>query len=73
MRDPIPTMRKFYGALGDDFTPAAEGAMSAWLADNPQGKFGKHEYALAQFGLTADQVRSKFERYYARYQVEAEG
>jgi hypothetical protein len=73
MRDPIPTMRTLYRALGDDFTPAAEGAMSAWLADNPQGKFGKHEYALGQFGLTADQVRSKFERYLSRYRVEAEG
>jgi hypothetical protein len=73
MREPIQTMRKLYRALGDEFTGAAEAGMSAWLADNPQGKFGKHEYALAQFGLTADQVRSKFERYLSRYEVEAEG
>jgi len=73
MREPIQTMRTLYRALGDEFTVAAEEGMSAWLADNPQGKFGKHEYALAQFGLTADQVRSKFERYLSRYEVEAEG
>jgi Sulfotransferase family len=73
MRNPIPTMRKLYRALGDDFTGAAESGMSTWLADNPQGKFGKHEYALAQFGLTADQIRSRFERYLSQYQVEAEG
>jgi len=73
MRDPIPTMRKLYRALGDEFTAAAEGGMRAWIADNPQGKFGKHEYALAQFGLTPDGVRSMFERYLSRYQVEAEG
>lgn len=73
MRDPIPTMRKLYKSLGDDFTAAAEDSMRAWLADNPQGKFGKHEYALEQFGLTADKVRSMFERYLSSYDVEAEG
>jgi hypothetical protein len=73
MREPIQTMRKLYRALGDEFTGAAEAGMNTWIADNPQGKFGKHEYALAQFGLTADQVRSKFERYLSQHDVEAEG
>ena len=73
MRDPIPTMRKLYESLGDALTPAAEQSMRTWLADNPQGKFGKHEYALDQFGLTADKVRSMFERYLSHYEVEAEG
>jgi hypothetical protein len=73
MRDPIPTMRKLYRSLGDDFTAEAEAGMRAWVADNPQGKFGKHEYALAQFGLTPDNVRSMFERYLSQYHIEAEG
>ena len=73
MRDPLQTMRALYRSLGDDFSAAAENAMRAWLADNPQGKFGKHEYALEQFGLTAEQVRSMFEPYLSRYEVEAEG
>jgi hypothetical protein len=73
MRDPLQTMRALYRSLGDDFSAAAENAMRAWLADNPQGKFGKHEYALEQFGLTAERVRSMFEPYLSRYEVEAEG
>ncbi|HMK87411.1 MAG TPA: sulfotransferase [Steroidobacteraceae bacterium] len=73
LRNPLPTMRTLYKALGDELTPAAEAAMGAWLADNPQGKFGKHAYALEEFGLTADKVRSLFERYLASYEVEAEG
>lgn len=73
MRDPIPVMRNLYKALGDAFTPEAESAMRAWLADNPQDKFGKHEYKLAQFGLTADGVRARFERYLSHYDVEREG
>jgi len=73
MRDPIPTIRKLYKSLGDEFTAPAEARMSEWLANNPQGRFGKHEYALEQFGLTSDKVRSMFERYLSSYDVEAEG
>lgn len=73
MRRPIETMRRLYAALGDDFTPEAEGGMQAWLDDNPQGKFGRHEYELDQFGLTPGGVRQRFDRYLSRYEVEAEG
>jgi len=73
MREPIATMRRLYRALGDEFTPAAETGMRAWLADNPQDKFGRHEYQLAKFGLTPETVRPRFARYLARYPVEPEG
>jgi hypothetical protein len=73
MRNPIPTMRKLYAALGDEFTPEAESSMQTWLDDNPQGKFGRHEYKLAEFGLTPDGLRKSFERYLSRYDVEPEG
>ncbi|MFT3930681.1 MAG: sulfotransferase [Spongiibacteraceae bacterium] len=73
MRQPIETMRKLYKALGDEFTAEAESSMQAWLDDNPQDKFGRHEYKLAQYGLTPEQVRKSFERYLSRYEVESEG
>jgi Sulfotransferase family len=73
MREPIETVRKLYKALGDDYSAEAEARMKAWLDDNPQGKFGRHEYKLAQYGLTPDQVRGMFERYLSRYEVESEG
>ncbi len=73
MRDPVATMRSLYAGLGDPFTAEAEAAMRAWLADNPQQKFGKHEYRLAEFGLTPEALRPRFERYLSRYHVEAEG
>jgi len=72
-RDPIETMRQLYAGLGDDFTPEAEGAMRTWLADNPQGKFGKHEYKLDQYGLSLPQLEKAFEPYLSRYTVEREG
>jgi hypothetical protein len=73
IRDPLPAMRKLYRSLGDEFTPDAEAGMRGWLAENPQEKFGKHEYKLARFGLIPDQVRGMFERYLSKYEVEREG
>ncbi len=73
MRKPLETMRQLYQALGDDFTQEAEAGMSSWLADNPQDKFGKHEYKLAQFGLSPEKLAPRFERYLSRYEVEREG
>lgn len=73
MRDPIGSMRKLYAALGDEFTPEAEAGMRAWLADNPQGKFGKHEYKLAEYGLSKEKLDPLFERYLSEYEVEREG
>ena len=71
--NPIATMRSLYKALGDDFTPEAEAAMQAWLAENPQGKFGRHEYRLSEFGLSVEQLAPGFERYLSRYDVAREG
>lgn len=71
-REWIAAMRTLYAALGDPFTPAAEAGMRAWLADNPQGKFGRHEYKLAEFGRSAEGLQPPFERYLSRYAVEPE-
>lgn len=73
MRDPITTMRTLYAALGDDFTPAAEAGMQAWLDDNPQTKFGKHSYRLGEFGLSKEALEPFFERYLSEYDIEREG
>ena len=73
MRDPMATMRRVYHLLGDDFTEAAQAGMQAWLDANPQDKFGRHEYRLAEFGLSKAKLAPMFERYLARYEVEAEG
>jgi len=72
-RQPIETMRTLYRSLGDEFTAQAEAGMRAWLADNPQDKFGKHEYKLAQYGLSPARIEALLERYLSRYEVEREG
>ena len=73
MNQPIATMEALYRSLGDDFTDEARSGMQGWIDDNPQNKFGKHEYRLAEFGLSAAQIESQFERYLSKYQVAREG
>ena len=73
MSDPMAAMKKLYAQLGDPFTPAAEAGIQAWIDDNPQDKFGKHEYKLAQYGLSLDQLTPLFERYLSRHDVAREG
>jgi hypothetical protein len=73
MRDPIGIMRKLYKALGDVLTPEAEAAMQTWLDLNPQGMFGRHEYKLAQYGLSKEKLEPYFERYLSQYDIEREG
>lgn len=72
-RDPLGEMKKLYAKLGDDFTAEAEAGIQGWVDDNPQDKFGKHEYKLAQYGLTKEALEPLFERYLSRYDVEREG
>jgi hypothetical protein len=73
MQDPLGTMRAVYTQLGDSWTDAAEAGMRAWLDTNPQDKFGRHEYRLAEFGLSQESLEPLFERYLARYEVAREG
>lgn len=71
--DPIGQMQRLYDWLGDDFTPAVQSAMEDWLASNPQGKFGAHQYSLAEFGLSREQLIPYFADYIERFGITMEG
>jgi len=73
VENPIETMRGLYAALGDDFSASVEQGMRTWLEDNPQDKFGKHEYKLAQFGLSQERAAPVLARYERMYEVRSEG
>lgn len=69
MRDPIGTCRKVYARFDEPFTPAAEAAMQAYMADNPQGKHGKHHYDLAEYGLSREGVHEQFGDYIEKFNI----
>lgn len=63
VRDPLGQMKKVYAWLGDEWTDAAASRMQAWLAANPQGKFGKHTYSLADYGMRKKDLEPYFSDY----------
>ncbi len=69
LRDPISQMRKLYDHFDEPLTKEAEGAMSRLLANNPQGKHGKHTYSLEEFGLTKEGVHTHFKDYCERFAI----
>jgi hypothetical protein len=73
VRDPMGTVRGIYARFGEELTPAAEAAMQAYMADNQQGKHGKHAYDLAEYGLSKEGVRERFKDYIERYDIPVMG
>ncbi|HEX7874438.1 MAG TPA: sulfotransferase [Sphingobium sp.] len=67
MRDPIGEMKRLYARFDRPFTAEVEAAMQAFMANNQQGKHGKHSYTLEEFGLTKEGVRKHFRDYSERY------
>jgi hypothetical protein len=72
VRDPIGQMRKLYAWLGLPYTDATEERTKAWLADNPRGKFGAHDYGLERFGLSVEGLKPFFQDYLERFDIERE-
>ena len=69
LRDPIAQMRKLCDHFDEPLTKEAEAAMSRLLANNPQGKHGKHTYSLEEFGLTKQGVHTHFKNYCGRFAI----
>ncbi len=69
LRDPIGTVRKIYEAFDEELTPTALSAMNSYMADNPKGKHGKHQYNLAEYGLSAEEVRETFRDYVEDFDI----
>ncbi len=71
--DPIGEMEKVYAKFGDPLTGAARSSMQAMLDNNPQGKHGKHAYALEDYGLTRAGVYAHFADYIERFGIAVKG
>jgi hypothetical protein len=58
-----------YRRFGLALSPAAETRMHAWIAQNPQGKFGKHRYSAEHLELDTAEIRRRFADYIQQYQL----
>jgi hypothetical protein len=60
-RDPIGTVATIYQHFGIELTDDARAAIEATDEESKQGpRAPKHEYSLADYGLTTDQVKERF-------------
>jgi hypothetical protein len=70
MADPIGEIKKLYKRFDEPLSETAEANMRTYLADNPQGKHGKHSYSLEEYGLTREEVRARYADYCRKFQIE---
>ena len=71
--DPMGTMRSVYEFLGLELRPQVEVAMLDWQRTNQSGAHGTHRYTAEQFGLSTQQLRSDYDFYIRRFDVEVDG
>jgi len=69
MRDPISEVGKIYARFGEPMSAEARSAMERYIADNPKGKHGRHEYSLEEYGLSREGVHERFSGYIERYGI----
>ncbi|RUS17271.1 P-loop containing nucleoside triphosphate hydrolase protein [Endogone sp. FLAS-F59071] len=58
VNDPIGAVDRIYKQFGYTSSPEMREGMRNWLNENPQGKHGKHEYSLAEWGLSEQDIAS---------------
>lgn len=69
---PEVAMAQALEVLGVETTPGFEEAIRSWRQDNPPGKRGRHEYALADYGLDAGELAEEFAFYTQRFDIPSE-
>jgi hypothetical protein len=67
--DPMRVVEGCYAHFGMELRPEVRERMLKFLADNPQGKHGKHVYDASEYGLDEDKIRAAFAPYIERHQL----
>jgi hypothetical protein len=70
----LDLLEDLYARAGVELTPKVRRAFQAYLDGNPRGKHGSVRYELQRhFGVTPDELRSRFSFYFERFDVRPEG
>ncbi len=65
--DPIAMVKKIYQYFDLEYTEEFEKRMRAYLANNKQGKYGRHKYSLEEYGFKGKALYEKFKEYMEHY------
>jgi hypothetical protein len=72
VRDQFGVVERIYDAFDLPMSDEGAAAMRAFIADNPPGKHGVHEYTPDQFGLEPGEVRAEFAEYVGHFDLAPE-
>jgi hypothetical protein len=72
LRDPVDTLRRAYAGMGRELDAAHAERIRAYLRDKPKGKFGTHQYAPEDWGMTAAGLRAALAPYVEHFRVALE-
>lgn len=61
--DQMATVKQIYQRFGWELSEVTEQRMKDFLAQNPKGKHGAHNYTLEQFGLTEEGIEAQYSNY----------
>jgi hypothetical protein len=67
--DPMTQIRGIYTHFELPLEPEAEAVMQDYVAQNPKGKHGEHDYDLARYGLDEAKIRDRFRDYVERFDL----
>jgi hypothetical protein len=70
--DQFGVVAKIYDALDLPMSGEAEARMRAFVADNPKGKHGAHDYTAEEYGVDPAEVRREFRAYTDRFGLQPE-
>ncbi|MDX1733345.1 MAG: sulfotransferase [Halioglobus sp.] len=63
VEDPMGVVQRVYDAFDLPLSEASRAVLQSHVDANPKGKHGKHEYDLAEYGLTAEMIAERFAFY----------
>jgi len=67
--DSLGVVRGIYDHFALPLPQASREALEAHVHANPQGRHGRHEYSLEEYGLSPEAVRERFAGYVARFRL----
>jgi hypothetical protein len=67
--DSVGTLDRSYSQLGLTFNEEARRRVQEWADGHQPGSRGEHNYQLAEYGLTEEQVRERFADYLSTYEA----
>jgi hypothetical protein len=65
--DPIAMVKKIYEKFNLEYTEEFDRRMRGYLENNKQGKYGRHQYSLEEYGLDAEGLYDEFKDYMDYY------